>query len=1163
MPLAAMDAGRKFQSLPGKSRNMRLSATVRLILTAQTEYQIASPPSQRPQTAGSADKQALSEVVPLLLAAAKKEETTREDAFQAQICSAWVHLTLGDMGAALTTLPVDLSATLEDLSKGGNVMARWTHIGIVKGAYIRGVALENTGMMKEAAQCYESMLPHITSIQSTVGMLPEHRLWSERLLARYCMLVYKHVAALSRTPHALLADDSNIEPASIMKPYRAWAEFWDTRHPRTTNQHSGIDIENGSLRTRIWKAYYDILSVLVQHQIVSPVSESRPQQALELRSVEASYESMLLQEVKFPKADQATPEIEGWVDQVMANWRTLLGPSWKEADLGSGGRVALSRSVLDVIYRAATRSFHSSRVLRHLFTVHTALAEFLLAGKALDSYLEIATKGKARVEQSAEAEPGLDDDVTVLCTAAAGIIVLCTYGKRKEAERAQQIATVIETWLQKADTNKAPRPEGSVDDRPKTPDVNSRLAQAYHAIGISRACWARLTYETSSRAELQANAISNFRQALRWDLDDEDNIQTLYSLAFVLAETRDTDGAITAVKQAISIGTRSIAKGTDSRIELRSDSTHYTLGTDAHQRALLLRSWHLLVLLLSARQDFSTALASCEAAFEPYGGKAVLYAETLALDSILGLELRERVNLVELKMTHLALLEVLDGPEDSVNASGELLGLYAKLFKPIGRSEPRMINARTVSPTLNTYGTQRSLRGSILGLPKNHRKAKLASSDQEPSSLGSLDPLTEGDAGPAISGSIDGNRPLNQNPEEHQGFLGHHEANKLRKRPSRKSMASIQRSQANSPSRARTTDGDHHHHKSLHLPTRRRQHNQMTADGSGDPSPHANNSETMPYSVDEIGVAMTHDMPSVPGTPQATTDPLNPLHNIVSAAQNMNHKNPNPNPITPKPPASAVPSPQAIIISASATIPEPNYPSQMQDRHALTLLTKIWLFISSLYRHASMLADAHAAISEAKSQVEAVEQGIASHERSSAENFSSPGYGGLKSCGELWADVLAEQAALYLAEGKNDQALSALETALSNHLDHLPATVGLSSMLLDVYAASPQPDPVPNPTDPPNSIPILASLPKTTVRVVCRDDSTTPDLLLRLSARERAYGLLSALTKSGQGWDSSEAWFALARAYEDRGQTAKAKEAFWWVVTLEEGRAVRQWNCIL
>lgn len=64
----------------------------------------------------------------------------------------------------------------------------------------------------------------------------------------------------------------------------------------------------------------------------------------------------------------------------------------------------------------------------------------------------------------------------------------------------------------------------------------------------------------------------------------------------------------------------------------------------------------------------------------------------------------------------------------------------------------------------------------------------------------------------------------------------------------------------------------------------------------------------------------------------------------------------------------------------------------------------------------------------------------------------------------------------------------------------------------------------------------------------------------RLAARDRAFGLLSNLTKLGSGWNYSEAWFALAKAYELGGQEAKAKDVLWWCVELEEARAVRNWE---
>ena len=103
-----------------------------------------------------------------------------------------------------------------------------------------------------------------------------------------------------------------------------------------------------SSHSRAWKAYYDALSIMIQHDIVQPVFKSRLQQSAELRKVEAVYQGILLREIQFPKANQANSLIEDWVDQVMVNWRVMCGGSWKDEDLGDGGKTSLCRSVLEV-----------------------------------------------------------------------------------------------------------------------------------------------------------------------------------------------------------------------------------------------------------------------------------------------------------------------------------------------------------------------------------------------------------------------------------------------------------------------------------------------------------------------------------------------------------------------------------------------------------------------------------------------------------------------------------------------------------------------------------------------------------------------------------------------------------------------------------------------
>lgn len=171
-------------------------------------------------------------------------------------------------------------------------------------------------------------------------------------------------------------------------------------------------------------------------------------------------------------------------------------------------------------------------------------------------------------------------------------------------------------------------------------------------------------------------------------------------------------------------------------------------------------------------------------------------------------------------------------------------------------------------------------------------------------------------------------------------------------------------------------------------------------------------------------------------------------------------------------------------------------------------------------------------------------------------------------------------------------ARSEFESALIHCPNHPAATVGLSTILLDIYSEKLRPTPTIAPLDgsnpttdtddsyDPKSHPghkVLPTAPLGLATSTHLSEHTEPPpplshtdlpepykatclpLLDRLAARDRAYALLSGLTRLGAGWNYSDAWFALARAYEESGQPDKAKEVLWWCVELEEARGAREW----
>jgi predicted Zn-dependent protease len=131
-----------------------------------------------------------------------------------------------------------------------------------------------------------------------------------------------------------------------------------------------------------------------------------------------------------------------------------------------------------------------------------------------------------------------------------------------------------------------------------------------------------------------------------------------------------------------------------------------------------------------------------------------------------------------------------------------------------------------------------------------------------------------------------------------------------------------------------------------------------------------------------------------------------------------------------------------------------------------------------------------------------------------------------------------QRGALAAAKFHPHEALACYEKALSHYPDHAAAIVGISTILLDIHAQIiPAELPLPNPTP-------------------------TVEVQTRLAARDRAYFLLQSLTKSGEGWDDSEAWSLLARAHESSGQLDRAREALWFLVELEDGRPLRPWGVV-
>ncbi|KAF2750065.1 filamentation protein-like protein [Sporormia fimetaria CBS 119925] len=1156
--IAQLDEARcsgKWEAVPELCRKVEKHAPHRrcLALTARSEAQISAYSGQRPSTAASTVTNGLSKIIPSLLSAIQEETEYVEDAFQATVCLGWLHYVLEEPGLAVARLPKDFASTISKLASQSGSLGGWTRVCIVKGVFLKGTSQDKSGANEEAIDTYMSIMPWLSSL-SALGAEPFlFKSWTERLLVRLCQLV------------DLCAETGNsVEAPEALLAYRLWAKFWDL-----TNGGSGAN-NMGPPRRSAWKAYYCTLSAILLHDLpyVSDATLLRTdavhasgranvkfQQRAELKRVETIYEGLLLKETHFPKASDSNRDIENWADAVIANWRVLCGPAWTDEDLGEGGKEAVGRGVLDILYRAAAKTFHSTLILRHLFTVHASLAEFDLAFRAYDSYVEIVTRGKDRAEKSGEEDVGIDDDDLIVRISAEAIRVLCRFGTYKEAEKALEIGHHIEKWLEQTQHIKSTASEvGSIQSYEAIIPPPA-LAAAYSAIGISQAQWAHFTYNATARTAVQAKAAQYLRRSLEPRFYEPNNVESLYALGLLLAEMRDLPGAIKVVKRALSSQTHSSSASVDN---LPSG-----LQTQFGRERKLIPLWHLLALLLTARSEFTAAEKACEAAFQQFGDLTVLFGAAEEDATYRSEHLNEvnekrtggagkssgvvdqmgfleKTEILQLKMTQLALVDVIEGPDAAVEGCDELLSLYTRLF---GRDEPVEKKATDSSGKLavrpkSAVGTIRGSifrsRGTVKAPTKDTvaRNASVASS--QPSTV-----ATQTTGAPTIQVTDETGADHARNGQHHHLFHHTHESDRpgVTRTPSK-----LQKRSANSL-RRRAEQGHN-------IPVEVTDFADRPANGvSVNTSPVRSRSNRRPSVSTSARNSLEADGPHRHANgvqhsrgPSSTTQ----LSHLTRSLR-----------IAPPPPI------QFYIPS------DPRFPAIQIRRHRLSLLVDIWLFITNLYTRADMFDDARGALAEALKLVETFEAEVA-QECPSSKAFAYRGWGGGKSVEELWADVFCARGEVLSAQSLKHEAKADLERALLHYPDHPQAIVALSNILLDIYA---QVIPLEldhetglqTPQSPPR-LPAVSEAKKGTKQghpashTPSAENQISPPDLNRIAARDRAFGLLSTLTKLGTGWDYSEAWYALARAYEESGQIEKAKEVLWWCVELEDTHPLRSWR---
>lgn len=954
----------------------------------------------RPSTAVSHKDLEITNLLPKLLEVIDNEHTFHEDKYQAQVCVGWLHWAVGEYSIAVVRLPSVLEQDPEQVSE-------WTRVCTLKAAYLKANCLSRDNERVQALAVFEAALASLTNVWTGQRGRKQLQFWAELFLTEFCML----------QSQALERGEKTLDDANVLAAFRAWARYWETSTTQGTSLVGGHGFRGAVPRRRVWSEYYTVLSGILEQGLPFPTAHAAPttdetsarsQLRLELKRAEAAYESLLLSETSFPRADEEREEIETFVSLVMKNWSILGGRAWLDHDLGQGGKDGLGRGVLEILYRAATKTFHSTAILRHLFTVHLAVAEFDLAVKAFNSYLEIVKKGKARVDKTGHPEPSLDDDATVLETISTAVTALCKYGFRDEAETAYGLSIELEVMLRKlpppipnADESITSLPEENANGVVLHPRLPAHVnALAWQAIGLSQAQWSRKTYDVSSRTEIQAKAIRSFQKSLSPETGNPTDVRTLFTLGLLLAEQRELSAAIDIVKAALMSNKKAAEQTAASGFYWRERS--------------LIPLWHLLALLLSARQDYIMAARACEGAFEQFNDPTVLFgaqglqgqfrsdhlneAESQSGHSqsaalVDEMDDVEKESIIEVKMTQLALIELLEGPETAVNASHELLVLYTRLFGSLQPDPPATTQKSQMAVPKSSAGTLRSFRGSVFG-HRGRASSKLRDSEilEEEKSISPERPQTAQTAtttattAPTIQITRDNTDLSDARSRKSTGSVRGRRSGSVKRSESLKRGNSLKKRDSSSHQR-RAVSSSGRAASSGGIP-RQPVHQPTISDGDVYFTP--------------LGDAAANDRPDFFA--------WNTKNNIssqqsFSKGRGLLRFDSSVSSIRGSTTGSEIFTVDSL--SPPNSLPIIQFPKEQIKRHRQTILIKVWLMIAAFYRRANMYSDSQGAVGEARKLVGVMEADIAQDSSGSAA-INRPGWGGKKSIEELWADVHSE-----------------------------------------------------------------------------------------------------------------------------------------------------------
>jgi hypothetical protein len=449
----------------------------------------------------------------------------------------------------------------------------------------------------------------------------------------------------------------------------------------------------------------------------------------------------------------------------------------------------------------------------------------------------------------------------------------------------------------------------------------------------------------------------------------------------LLAERRELTAAIELVRSAL--------------IAVHGFEEDYNLFYGPYwQERSLIPLWHLLSILLSARQDYVMAARACEGALDQFKDPTILFGKAenrFRSEHLKDVETKnlpprglvddmsdeEKIGIMDVKMTQLALVELMEGPDVAVNASLELLTLFSRLFGSID------VQQQALSPPViaEPPRTSRTFKGSIFGSRVDRSRQASNQHLGENSTIPARPATSHTTAAASIAPAVQVTAE-NGHTRSRSGSLG----TQTRRSESGRRNSLKKKSRSGSQRRRSSSAGGVSHQSAI---------------------------------IGDSDVAgQSHDFFSASGRRLQTRMASSSRGKTISSlSSNLTN-------------SSKLTEDSELSVDISFTLPQllplVKFPREKERRQRTTILVKVWLMIAGFYRRAGLLEDCKGAITEARKLIETLETDFAKERSLGPSSTNGPAWGEKKSIDELWGDLYSEvsSAALLVVNHNTDGSLT-------------------------------------------------------------------------------------------------------------------------------------------